>query len=225
MRILGIILLSLWHILSYAQDLEEQLENTISAVNTHYQTASPYSLIINIESCHYKEGVIIPSSKSIKKYKMVSGIDFTYMYLSTSQVFKDSSGELVLDNKRQLIEFNSFRGEIPEKPGDAMLIVAEEVNASVKEIKTSGNKTMLYFSTEDGRHNVEYEIVKNIIKKITYRILDENKKNLYTLITTYSDFNSNLPNANKYRINGHGRIQNDEFIPNQKYAEYEIFNY
>lgn len=225
MRIVLFICLILGNTLGYAQDLNKKLEKIIQGVDTYYEKAQPYSLVLSVVSANYHNNKVIQDTKNAQKYKMVIGNHFMYSYLNTSQVFNDSLGELIIDNQKQIIEFNNFRTYTPQTTGQSILNVAKSLGTTIQSIKQDGGKTKLLFTDDKGLVEVEYELVNNQIIEITHRNFGDDKQLLYTLNTTYSEIKSNLTKFNKYKMQGHGRITDDEFVPNAKYSEYEIFNY
>lgn len=225
MRIGMFLALFLISLLGIGQDLNEKLEKITFAVDEFYKTSQPYSMVINLNSANYHNGKSVSKTNQNKQYKMVMGEDFDYMYLNTSQVFKDSLGELKIDNQKRIIEFNSFRKRVTFGPGETISHVANEVGVSIKSIKQEGNKIILFFTNQSQDVEVEYVLVNNRIVSSTHKNFGNKKVLVYTLKTTFTDFKPKLTQCNKYKKIGHGRLENGDFIPNSKYNDYEIFNY
>lgn len=225
MRIIIFICLVWGYTTSHAQDLSKKLEKIVSSIDMQYEKVQPYSVIVDVVSSSYKENQVIQESKEVEQYKMVMGKDFTYTYFNTTQVFRDSVGELIINNQKRLIEFNTFRTLSVTMPGQSIMYVAKEFNVNISEVKHIDDKTVLLFTNELGDIEIEFQIVNNQIIESVHRNLNESKNREFTLQTKYKNIKPNLLNIDKYRIKGNGRVVNEEFIPNAKYTEYEIFNY
>lgn len=212
-------------LLGIGQDLNKKLENITSAVDEFYKKSQPYSMVINLHSANYHNGKSVSGTNQNKQYKTVMGEDFDYMYLNTSQVFKDSLGELIIDNQKRIIEYNNFRKMVTFGPGETILHVANEVGVFIKTIKQNGNEIILFFTNQTQDVEVEYVLVNNRIVSSTHKKFDINKTLRYELKTIFTDFKPKLTQCNKYKKIGHGHQENGDFIPNSKYNNYEIFNY
>lgn len=209
----------------YAQNVNKALDKVISDVDSYYEYLQPYSMIVNVASVHHFNGKAVGDTKKNNKYKIVVGDEFIYSYISTTQVFQDSIGELIIDNQKQLIEFNGFRTHEHKSAGQNILAATDELNLTINEVKKDKGKIILFFTNELKDVKVEYIIVNNQIIESTHRNYKEGQGLVYMLKTTFNDLKPNIEDYKKYKMDGHGRIANDEFIPNAKYAEYEIFNY
>ena len=225
MRIVMCFSLFLLSILGFSQDLNKKLEKITDAVDEFYKVSQPYSMVLSVNSAHYQDNQTVSGTSQNKQYKVVMGENFDYMYLNTSQVFKDSIGELTIDNQKRIVEYNTFRKRVVFGPGRTILHVAREVGVSIKEIKNKGNKIVLFFTNQAKDVEVEYVIENNRIVSSTHKNFGENQALVYTLKTMYTDFKPKLTECDKYKIQDHGHLENGDFVPNEKYKNYEIFNY
>lgn len=226
MRILLILNILIIQFVSVGQSLDNKLQTRLDKVESHYKSILPYSVVIYTNSVMYNNGEEIAETKKSEVYKMVMGEFYNYSYIGNTQMFRDSTGELMINNQKKIIEFNAFRAlEHFEQAGGAIKTVAQSLDVVIKDINQKGNRTELYFENEKGTVNIRYFIVNNQIQTIVQERRDEDKNLLHSFKSTFKKLIPNITNDNKYQITGHGHIENEEFIPNIKYSTYETFTY